>query len=141
MIPVFQTRFEEEGNCWAACWASLLECSLEEIEYISGVNDDWFEQTNELLAERGLYFVEYKFIPPGFNLSLIPQGELLIGGTISHTGNDHAVIVRVDHHPIPIDDMIQMNFFVVHDPLGRHRPAHFEYKLESLILPIKSYQE
>ncbi|KKL84801.1 hypothetical protein LCGC14_1961060, partial [marine sediment metagenome] len=41
MKPIYQTRFAgpdapvaEQGNCFAACLASILECSLEEVDVL-----------------------------------------------------------------------------------------------------------
>lgn len=38
MQPIEQTRFtpEEGGNCYAACIASILECSLDEVPQLNG---------------------------------------------------------------------------------------------------------
>jgi hypothetical protein len=32
--PVFQTKFNNEGNCFAACVASLLECDINNVPFL-----------------------------------------------------------------------------------------------------------
>ncbi|HYX72428.1 MAG TPA: hypothetical protein VE732_06640 [Nitrososphaera sp.] len=56
MIPVEQTLFTyPDGNCFAACVASILELPLEAVPHFQ--DDDWYEKWQEWLAERNLYFI------------------------------------------------------------------------------------
>ena len=52
MKPVMQTTFGEDGNCMAACVASLLEMPLGAVPALNGVL--WFVSLEKFLALRGL---------------------------------------------------------------------------------------
>jgi hypothetical protein len=63
MIPVEQTRFggpehpfEERGNCFGACLASLLEVGLEELPAVAAFDEGWHELLGWLRG-RGWYLV------------------------------------------------------------------------------------
>jgi hypothetical protein len=60
MKPIYQTRFggseapgEEQGNCFAACLASVFECALEDVPDFAGtiVDGRWFGIITEWLWE------------------------------------------------------------------------------------------
>lgn len=140
MIPILQTRFGEDGNCWPACWASLLHYSIEELDHLSNHLPDWHEATQAFLSRHGLFYVEYKWSEPEpFNMTLFPVGALIIGSFVQpQSGRRHCVILEVEHHPVEIDGMTQMDWVVVHDPLGAHRLSS-EYPIDILILPIKLF--
>lgn len=54
MKPVDQTRFgDPDGNCLAACVASLLDLKLDEVP-IPGT-EGWLEELAEWLAPRGMW--------------------------------------------------------------------------------------
>lgn len=44
-----------EGNCFAACVASLLELPLDEVPNFCAIASNWFAEFNLWLRERGLY--------------------------------------------------------------------------------------
>lgn len=55
MKPVSQTIFGlEEGNCFAACVASILELTIEEVPNFCLAPGEWFVAFEEWLADRGL---------------------------------------------------------------------------------------
>ena len=59
MIPVMQTSFGEDGNCFEACVASILEIPLEEVVKLNNkgtINGKhWQVVFNEWLNKRGLW--------------------------------------------------------------------------------------
>jgi len=67
MKPVFQTRFggyespvEEQGNCWQACVASILEIPLEEaFDNRQYTDKNWFDRFNEWLEKYGLACIAF----------------------------------------------------------------------------------
>ena len=91
MIPVYQTRFGKDGNCFPACIASLLECGIGSVDW--GVPDDgaWIKVYNDKLAETGLMFVE---IPFQDELPTLPDGCLLVICGKSKGGLLHSAIGR-----------------------------------------------
>ena len=63
MIKVYQTRFtSEDGNCFAACVASIFETTVEDIEngFIMHKHqpEEWFAAFNEWLKKRGFCAVD-----------------------------------------------------------------------------------
>lgn len=72
MIPVEQTHagLDEQGrphgNCFAACVASILECSLDDLPEIRVDEDDHDKRMNDALArDFGVYFVSWRLCPLG----------------------------------------------------------------------------
>jgi hypothetical protein len=60
MKPIDQTIFGfPDGNCFAACIASLLELPIEEVPINSG-GDDWLPSTQAFLKTKGLFFLEIR---------------------------------------------------------------------------------
>lgn len=68
MKPVYQTIFDDQqGNCMAACVASLLELPLDAVP--NPHTTTWWDDWQAWLKERGLYLVEATgadWTPPGF---------------------------------------------------------------------------
>lgn len=55
--PQTQTIFgSENGNCFAACLASILELPVDEVPNFCET-EDWVERTNKWLEPRGLFFL------------------------------------------------------------------------------------
>jgi hypothetical protein len=73
MKPVFQTILSPpNGNCMAACIASILELSIEDLPNPHG-KDIWWEEWQEWLAPQNMYLINVEFEqgedgwrPPGF---------------------------------------------------------------------------
>ncbi|NQT33228.1 MAG: hypothetical protein HQ594_06125 [Candidatus Omnitrophica bacterium] len=58
MKPVFQTKFGKlEGNCFSACIASILECSIEEIPCFLEPKGTWYQKYKKWLVQYNLDFV------------------------------------------------------------------------------------
>lgn len=83
MKPVFQTKLhdppESVGNCFRACFASLLEVDIDDIppfETLPGFDDgsssEWSEVLNDYISSLGLRIirivVEEGYIPAGYSI-------------------------------------------------------------------------
>jgi hypothetical protein len=74
MKPVEQTRYGfPDGNCFAACVASILELPLEETDFIGAAAEDWWTRWLTWLAERNLTLFHWpheegNFSPPGWSI-------------------------------------------------------------------------
>ena len=57
MIPIDQTKFgKPDGDCFAACIASILEVPLEELPNLNGYSDDeWWLKTQQWVEENTCY--------------------------------------------------------------------------------------
>lgn len=120
MKPVTQTRFgEPEGNCFAACVASILECSLTDIPDLLDWPKDrnWLEWFNDGLAGKGVG-VFYAAASPAepFN-GYIPNGGHFIASGPGPRGLLHSVVMQAQ--PGKLDDtgavVNQLNE-LAHDP-------------------------
>lgn len=102
MKPVMQTKFgDKEGNCWAACLASIFECKIEDIPEMN--ENNWIRKTNDFLANRELYYVEIESKDNEYLTTWLIGYHCLIGK--SPRGNfQHAVVGfcgEVVHDPHP----------------------------------------
>jgi len=108
MKKIYQTKYQEKGNCFQACLASILEVELEAIPdfcnlYPVGI---WFKKCKKWMEEKVGVEIEV-FV-------CVSETPYFVIGTYAHVEDSkkkHAVIVR--------------NGEVAHDPLGYKRK---EYK-------------
>jgi hypothetical protein len=102
--PVMQTKFgETDGNCWAACIASLFsEVDIEDIPYWRGTG--WFEKFTEWsIAEFG-YVPLIIWAGETLPYSWPPNTYYIVSGKSPRGDYDHAVIYRngkLVHDPYP----------------------------------------
>jgi len=112
--PTYQTRIGDNGNCFAACLASILEMPLPEF----GLDDEYWGRVDKWLVRRGL---TYKQVP----LNQIPHGWSTIEG-ISPRGGMHACVaydgvLKFDPHPPKYHDgqgLVEPKYYGVLEPLG-----------------------
>lgn len=98
MRRVVQSRTGEDGNCFAACLASILNLPLSSVPEMS--TDDQAERANTFLAGRGL---SYRRVPIDGRK---PSGWSTIEG-VSPRGGMHACVARdgeLAWDPHPIED-------------------------------------
>jgi hypothetical protein len=99
MRPVTQSRIGEDGRCFPACIASILELSEASVPDLDNTNE---QQVNAFLAPYNLRYQEI----PITDDSPIPVGYHVICG-VSPRGGMHAVVGRdgaFAHDPHPISD-------------------------------------
>ena len=61
MKPIKQTKFGPvEGNCFAACIASLLELPIEEVNIGPADAPNWLENLQAYLKPKNLFFLEVR---------------------------------------------------------------------------------
>lgn len=98
MKPVHQDRINnKDGNCWAACIASLLEVPLEEVDLHLNwevPQDDWWEQMNRHLIDKfDMVLVAFDagkdWVPKGYALAIGPSATFIDG----ETRTNHVVVV------------------------------------------------
>jgi hypothetical protein len=102
MIPVTQTITGEQGNCFTACLASILELPIREVPNfakLTNSDEEFFAMVDEWLATRGL---KYSSIPI-YNRAVPPVGYGTIEG-VSPRGGQHACVAYngvmvFDPHP------------------------------------------
>ena len=88
MTPILQTKFGNDGNCLAACIASLLEIDIDSVP--NPHSENWQNELNEWLVENhGIYILTVGF----FDKEIVPVA-LLSGYIIGRNG-------KVVHDPLP----------------------------------------
>ena len=112
MKPVYQDKFtKQDGNCFQAALASLLELSLNEVpDFVNdypGDNDEWFIATNRWLRKYGFAIMAVS-IPEtpeqerAFSAVFCDVVYHIITGISKLSGCGHAVVA--------------INGIMVHDP-------------------------
>ena len=132
MIKVSQTKFgghgsplEEQGNCFQACVASILEIPLEEAfdcrPYPDGT---WFDKFNEWLKPYGLYCIAFDHTKEKPVTCTQVAGYAIMDcmSTTLYHGEHHVVVI--------------LNQKVVHDPNPHAGVQVGECQGFMLILPI-----
>jgi hypothetical protein len=123
MKPVDQTSFgEPDGNCYAACIASILELPVEAVPILCK-EPDWRERTRDFLAGFGLDVLILQFPADPGDWAWMPDCYHIMAGT-SDRGLRHAVVGRAGrmvHDPHPdktglVGCADELDFFVALDP-------------------------
>lgn len=101
MKPVYQTKFgNKEGNCFAACLASLLEIELDTVpDFYKLYRSAWYIEFQNWLQQFDLTAVTFDELPTGWPLNLY----YLVGGE-SERGILHSCVARsgeIVHDPYP----------------------------------------
>lgn len=132
MKPVHQTSFDELGNCYAACIASILELPIESVPNFCEDKKGWTFATQAWLRERGLGIVNFRVLPEsiaeGFEFGVISQHAYYIVSGKSPRGYTHAVVglggeIVHDPHPdgggiVPFEDgRLEYEWIVLIDPV------------------------
>ncbi len=119
MKPVFQTIFTVPGgNCMAACVASILELSLDDVPNPQGEDGQWYLDWQAFLKPRNLSILCF---PTGGEWT--PQGYSILCGRSPRGDWNHAVvcyngIVAHDPHPdgTSVVSQVDWTVFTVLDP-------------------------
>lgn len=123
MKPVFQTTYgKEEGNCFPACIASVLEMDLKDVPHFCKVYKSyWQEELNKWLLQFGLGALTVAFQEMD---SPIQKGWCFAAGPCGPDGVMHSVVMKdmkMVHNPHKgwgeLDRIVDYTFFVVLDPV------------------------
>lgn len=129
MMPVTQSRVGEDGTCFRACIASILEVPEKRVPDFGAFGNDesWWDDIQDWLAKAGL---EYKRIPID---GAKPVGYSTIEG-ISPRGGMHACVAyngKLVHDPHPQDGtgrgLVEPMFYGVFTRTGRSKAADALY--------------
>lgn len=128
MKPVYQTRYGNEGNCLAACIASILEVPLVSVDFTAS-EGTWLDKCQEKLKPLGFYYLGFtKRNGEPMNIMVIPDGAycIFVGPTERDKSDTllHCVVgqmvfkgeMKDKDHPI-------VHFQTVHDPNKLDQPG------------------
>ena len=107
MIPVDQTKFgKPDGDCFAACIASVLEVPLESLPNLNGYSeDDWWLKTQEWVEENSDYsYIEVSITGLKEAAPIFGNSYWIATGKSPRGGCNHAVVFCRDkmvHDPYP----------------------------------------
>lgn len=97
MIKVIQTKYGEEGNCFAACIASLFEVEIDDIPFLADFQDwnEYLSVLNSTLRNKFgviLFYGEFKDWDDYIKENYIDSHYIVSGD--SNKGLEHAVIYK-----------------------------------------------
>lgn len=118
MIPVFQTKFGADGNCFSACLASLLELNIDDVpnfyEIGGAENVTWWNSVREWLEQVGLGLVVMS-LPSIECIDYLKGIHIVSGETIRGGGILHATLWesgKMIHDPHPLGDGLTSLIYV-----------------------------
>ena len=130
MKPVAQTTFRPNGNCFAACIASLFECRIMDVPPFHNP-PAWLQDLDRWLAPRGFTYLELDWTDPRPFMSW-HGSALCIGSGPSARGFPHAVIGRFS-----VTESGHQHFENVHDP---HPDRTYLVRLSSIGLFLPKWE-
>lgn len=119
MKPITQTRFgDPEGNCFASCVASILECPLSDLPDLNDLPEgrNWLEWFNDGLAGKGagVFYAAASADDP-FN-GYIPNGGHFIASGPGPRGLPHSVVMRALPGKVDAGGIVDQTNELAHDP-------------------------
>lgn len=117
MKPVNQTRYYTDGNCLAACIASILEIDLAIVDFTANT-DGWLAQTQKVLKPLGVGYLGITLDREPFNIMVPPDSYcIFVGTTKRNQGTDllHCVVGRIAFDKMKGENPI-VRFETIHDP-------------------------
>ncbi len=125
MKPVFQTRYGADGNCLAACIASILEIDLAQCDF-TATADDWLKKCQAILKPLGFYYLGIVKPVGGIplNIMTIPNEAfcIFVGESPRQIkgGKEilHCIVGQIQHNGEFQDSEHPLVSFVhIHDPI------------------------
>lgn len=111
MIPIHQTKFGNlQGNCFAACIASILEIPIEDVpNFCVDYPEDWFFRASDFVRDRYGYVFVMFLHNNSIGDTVSRMGYSIVGGKSPRGDFGHSVVYysdRLAHDPHPSGDGI-----------------------------------
>lgn len=125
MKPIDQTKFgSPEGNCFAACLASILEIPLEEFPVVSKTKQYWIDKFNRFLEPYGIFLLLIQGKYSDNEHYFPPDGLVCVASGMGPRGLQHSVVWyknKVLHDPHPsreglVERPVDYAFIIPYDP-------------------------
>jgi hypothetical protein len=130
MKPVYQSIVDPiNGDCWAACIASILELPLSDVpNFRAGENVNFWEETQTWLNSKGVFCIEVNFTDSKY--CSFPNGAyvLLTGPSTMFDDTRHCVIGQV---AVKSPELMEIIF--IHDP-NRNSKSQYIRNIESIAI-------
>lgn len=128
--PTLQTKYGTEGNCFAACVATLFPVNIDDVPTFEDGDYDWIDAISEWMGEKfGKYMVTVKFVEKG--CTLLNNSLCIITALSEHPDVErHAMIARGDmvvfdpmigEVNIPLSNFDDITYCIVGDIRGDNR--------------------
>lgn len=131
MISIEQTIFTPpNGNCMAACIASILEMPLDDVPNYHG--EDWYDHYQAWLHERGMCLIRWEHVDSADHYNALAAIGYAILNARSPRGNyGHAVVTyggEIVWDPSPdrhmgVGEYLDWCVIVPLDPVTRQEPS------------------
>jgi len=98
MIKVYQTKFGEEGNCFAACIACLFEIEIDNIPFLTDYKDwaEYLKALNKFLRDKFeviLLYGEFEHWQEYLENNFM-ESYYIVSGDSNKEGLEHAVVFK-----------------------------------------------
>ena len=111
MRKTLQTKFGKNGNCFAACVASITHKKIEDVPQFEecGADGSWFTLLKEW-CKANKYAIDYTFITPrGYSIAC--------GKTSKYKRVKHACVylngkLCFDPHPSDEDGLVSVDYYI-----------------------------
>jgi hypothetical protein len=94
MRYVNQTKTGVGGNCFAACIASILDLSLDEVPNFCARDGDWFKEFQRWLVARGLFAFEAELADKPTVSRIPPEALCIVSGKSPRDDILHSIVCR-----------------------------------------------
>ena len=108
MKPVDQTIFgKPDGNCFAACVASIMEVGLDDLPPLHQIRDEWYKNLTEWLEGYGMSYAEFPLETTPLPVAWGNSKQMMVFVGDGPRGVAHAVVGqggKLLHDPHPSQD-------------------------------------
>jgi hypothetical protein len=124
MKKIYQTRYGTEGNCWAACIATVFGVELSEVDQCACNHADWAAQTTQWLRSRGFDYIEVNRRADGtWPMTKPADGTVCLLGVKTSRGTAHVIVAEI--YGSKIGEQEAIGFYLIHDPLPNGSIEHY----------------
>lgn len=112
MKKFIQTKFGNDGNCFAACVASILEVDIKSVDYPFNENNWFTEYAAQLYKEMGIVLIGAG-LAPDMAPACYGGAYVIVTGKNRKNTYRHAAVATMEKY------RLNTAFEIVHDPMGR----------------------
>lgn len=84
------------GDCFATCVAMVLDLDQDEVPNFCAAGDDWWDQFQAWLAERGLVAIQVRIHDASATCTVVPGVPVIVTGPSPRGPWEHSVVWFLD---------------------------------------------